>query len=318
MSTTQLTQGRISSQFFALALPMLAGNILQQLYNTIDAIIVGRFIGDAAFAAVGVSGSVMNLFLFLISGACSGAGILLSQFYGGEDWDCFHRDFFLSALFGFFLSLVLTVIGLFSLSGLLTLLQTPVDILSHTTQYLQVIYLGFPAAFAFHLSCTVLRSIGNTRAALLFLMVSMGANLVLDLLFVVGLGKGTAAAAAATVLAQVLAAALCILYLILRFPQLLFRRKDMVIDFPLLRRTAHFSLVSALQMCSLYIGKLLVQGTVNSFGSHSISAFTAATRIEGFANSFGDSGAAAMSVFIGQNTGADNRTRIRQGFHTGL
>ena len=317
MSTMQLTKGNIPSQLLALALPMLAGNILQQLYNTIDAVIVGRFVGDAAFAAVGVSGSVMNLFLFLISGSCSGAGILLSQLFGANDWDTFRRNFFLSALFGTALSLLLTICGLLTLPGLLTLLQTPANILPHAIEYLQVIYLGFPAAFAFQMSCAVLRSVGNTRAALLFLMLSMGANLALDVLFVVTLEGGTAGAAAATVLAQILAALLCILYLISHFPQLLFRRKDIVMDLPLLRRTAHFSLVTALQMYSLYIGKLLVQGSVNSLGSHAISAFTAATRIEGFANSFGDSGATAMSVFIGQNTGAQNHSRIRQGFYTG-
>lgn len=311
----QLTQGNISRQLIALSVPMLAGNILQQLYNTIDAVIVGNFVGDTAFAAVGVAGSVMNLFLFLISGGCDGVGALLSQFYGAGDGPAFRREFYLSGLFGAGACVVLTVLGLLVLSPLLALLQTPANVAVCAADYLRIIFLGFPAAFAYHLSSGMLRAVGNTRAALGFLALSMGANLVLDLALVPSMG--TAGAALATVLAQALAACLCAAYLRLRFPKLMFRREDMVMDLPLLKRTARFSFVTALHMCNLYIGKLLVQGTVNSLGEEAIVAFTAATRIEGFANSFGDSGAAAVAVFTGQNTGAGKADRVREGFRRG-
>jgi len=312
-----LTRGSIRAQLIALSIPLLLGNILQQLYNTIDSVIVGRFVGDGAFAAVGVAGAVMDLFLFLISGSCAGAGVLLSQFYGARDHSRFRRDFFLSALFGTGMSLLLTVLGMAALSPLLTLLKTPADICPYAVDYLQVISLGFPAAFAFHLGSTVLRSAGNTRAALGLLMVSIVVNLVLDVAFVAALHWGVAGAAWATVLAQLLAAVACLTYLRLRFPALIFGRADMVMDLPLLRHTARFSLVSALHMCNLYIGKLLVQGTVDSLGTDAISAYTAATRLEGFANSFGNSGSSAVSVFIGQNTGAGERERVRTGFLSG-
>ena len=316
-STSDLTQGPIRAQLVSLALPLLAGNILQQLYNTVDAVIVGRVVGDAAFAAVGVAGSVMNLFLFLISGGCSGVGVLLSQLHGAGDGPAFRRDLFLSSLFGLLLTLALTGAALVLLSPLLVLLRTPAAIQGFARDYLRIIFLGFPAAFAFHQGSAVLRAVGSTGAALAFLMVSMGTNLSLDLTFIPGLGLGVAGAAWATVLAQALAAGLCLAYLALAFPQLMFHREDMVYDGPLLRRTAHFSLVSALHMCNLYIGKLLVQGAVNSLGTEAISAYTAATRIEGFANSFGDSGHTAVSVFIGQNTGAGDQERVREGFFTG-
>ena len=316
-TAADLTHGPIRRQLIALALPLLAGNILQQLYNTIDAVIVGRFVGDGAFAAVGVAGSVMNLFLFLISGGCSGVGVLLSQLHGAGDGPAFRRDLFLSSLFGLLLTLALTGAALVLLSPLLVLLRTPAAIQGFARDYLRIIFLGFPAAFAFHQGSAVLRAVGSTGAALAFLMVSMGTNLSLDLTFIPGLGLGVAGAAWATVLAQALAAGLCLAYLSLAFPQLMFHREDMVYDGPLLRRTAHFSLVSALHMCNLYIGKLLVQGAVNSLGTEAISAYTAATRIEGFANSFGDSGHTAVSVFIGQNTGAGDQERVREGFFTG-
>lgn len=311
----QLTQGNISRQLIALSVPLLAGNILQQLYNTIDAVIVGNFVGDTAFAAVGVAGSVMNLFLFLISGGCDGVGTLLSQFYGAEDGPTFRREFYLSGLFGAGACVMLTALGLAVLSPLLDLLRTPANVAVYAKDYLRIIFLGFPAAFAYHLASGVLRAVGNTRAALGFLALSMGANLILDLALVPSMG--TAGAALATVLAQALAAVLCVAYLRLRFPALMFHRADMVMDLPLLKRTARFSFVTALHMCNLYIGKLLVQGAVNSLGEEAIVAFTAATRIEGFANSFGDSGAAAVAVFTGQNTGAGEDGRVREGFRRG-
>ena len=315
MTCVQLAQGNIGRQLIALSAPLLAGNILQQLYNTVDAVIVGRFVGGAAFGAVGVAGSVMNLFLFLISGGCDGVGALLSQFYGAGDGPSFRRDFFLSGVFGTGASLALTALGLLALNPLLALLHTPESVALYAAGYLEIIFLGFPAAFAYHLSSGVLRSVGSTRAALFFLALSMGVNLGLDLLLVPRLG--VEGAALATVLAQALAAALCTNFLRLRLPELLFRREDMVLDLPLLRRTARFSFVTALHMCNLYIGKLLVQGTVNSLGEDAITAFTAATRIEGFANSFGDSGAAAAAIFIGQNTGAGEEARVRTGFRAG-
>ena len=317
MNTTHLTSGNIRGQFIALAAPLLMGNILQQLYNTIDAVIVGQYVGQNAFAAVGVAGSVMNLFLFLINGGCAGVGVMLSQFYGADNLPAFRRGFFLSAVAGALFTLLLTGTALLSLLPLLRVMQTPAEVIPYGAEYLRTIYLGFLSAFAFHVSSAVLRCVGDTRSALLFLLISMAVNLSLDLWFIAGLGMGVSGAALATVLAQGLAALLCAGYLALRHPQLLFRPRDMRFDAPLLRRTARFSLVSAMQMCSLYVGKLLVQGTVNSLGTDAIAAYTAATRIEGFANSFGDSGATSMSIFIGQNTGAKNHDRVRQGFVTG-
>ena len=315
--TGDLTCGPVRAQLAALALPLLAGNILQQLYNTVDAVIVGRVAGEAAFAAVGVAGSVMNLFLFLISGGCTGMGVLLSQLNGAGDGPAFRRGCFLSALSGGGAVALLTGAGLFLLPGLLELLRTPAEVKPYALEYLRILFPGFLAAFAFHFGSAVLRAAGNTRAALAFLSVSMGANLVLDLLLIAALGWGVAGAAWATVAAQTLAAALCLGYLRRRFPQLVFRRADMVYDGPLLRCAARFSLVTALHMCSLYLGKLLVQRTVNGLGTAAVSAYTAAVRIEGFANSFGDSGCAAVSVFTGQNTGAGNRARVEQGFWQG-
>ena len=304
METAALTRGSIPPQLVSLALPLIFGNILQQLYNTIDAMVIGRFAGETAFAAIGVAGTVMNLFLFLLSGCCTGISVLFAQQYGSRDLAGFRQEGFLASVFGGLFTLVLSLAALLLLRPLLTLMQTPEDVARLAADYLVVI---FGAA---------LRSVGDTRSALLALLAAMAANLALDLLFVARLGMGIAGAAWATVLAQLLSVALCLLYLARRYPQLLFRREDRRLDRGLLRRTVSYGAVSALHQSSLYIGKLLVQGAVNSMGTPMISAYTATTRIEGFANSFGDSGAQAVSVFTAQNTGAGEERRVREGFRT--
>ena len=317
-STSDLTQGSIRAQFIALALPLLLGNILQQLYNTVDAMIIGRFVNQTAFAAIGVAGSVMNLFIFLLGGACNGISVIFAQLYGGRRWDELRRESFLSLTFGVVLSLVLSAVGAAALPWLLPLIQTPPEVASYVQTYLLIIFAGLPATFLYNWCSAVLRAAGNTATALWVLAVAIALNTTLDVALVAVCRWGIAGAAAATVAAQLFAALACLVYMRRKYPRLLFGRRDMVFDGALLARTANYGIVSALQQSSLYIGKLLVQGAVNSAGTDVIAAFTAATRVEGFANSFGDSGCAAMSVFIAQNRGAGENKRLKKGFFRGL
>ena len=317
-STSDLTQGSIRAQFIALALPLLLGNILQQLYNTVDAMIIGRFVNQTAFAAIGVAGSVMNLFIFLLGGACNGISVIFAQLYGGRRWDELRRESFLSLTFGVALALVLSAVGAAVLPWLLPLIQTPPEVASYVQTYLLIIFAGLPATFLYNWCSAVLRAAGNTATALWVLAVAIALNTTLDVALVAVCRWGIAGAAAATVAAQLFAALACLVYMRRKYPRLLFGRRDMVFDGALLARTANYGIVSALQQSSLYIGKLLVQGAVNSAGTDVIAAFTAATRVEGFANSFGDSGCAAMSVFIAQNRGAGENKRLKKGFFRGL
>ena len=317
-STSDLTQGSIRAQLIALALPLLLGNILQQLYNTVDAMIIGRFVNQTAFAAIGVAGSVMNLFIFLLGGACNGISVIFAQLYGGRRWDELRRESFLSLTFGVALALVLSAVGAAVLPWLLPLIQTPPEVASYVQTYLLIIFAGLPATFLSNWCSAVLRAAGNTATALWVLAVAIALNTTLDVALVAVCRWGIAGAAAATVAAQLFAALACLVYMRRKYPRLLFGRRDMVFDGALLARTANYGIVSALQQSSLYIGKLLVQGAVNSAGTDVIAAFTAATRVEGFANSFGDSGCAAMSVFIAQNRGAGENKRLKKGFFRGL
>ena len=316
--TAVLTRGSIPQQLIWLTLPLICGNILQQLYNTVDAFIIGRFLGSDAFGAVGVAGTVMNLFIFILSGCCTGVAVLFAQFYGSRDLASFRREGFQALVFGLSVTVVLGLGGLTLLEPLLALIQTPENIEHLVTEYLTVIFLGLPVTFLYNLGSAALRAAGNTLAALFPLMAATALNVGLDILFVGGFSMGIAGAAVATVLAQGFAALLALGYLRWRMPQLLFGREDLHLDWDMLRRTASFGLVSALQQSAVYIGKLLVQGAVNSMGNEAINAYTAATRIEGFANSFGDSGAEAVSVFVAQNTGAGEKKRVKRGFFTGM
>ena len=276
-----LTGGSIPQHLLRLAAPLIMGNILQQLYNTVDAFILGRFAGEAEFAAVGVAGSVMNLFLFMITGACTGISVIFAQLYGAGERERFCREHWLSLSCG----LLATTIC----SGLGFVLLPP-----------------------------LLRAIGRANAALMALAAAVTVNVALDYCFVARFHMGIAGAAWATAASQAISAVLCIAYLRRKAPELIFACADRHMDKELLRQTAHFSFVTALHQSSLYIGKLLVQGAVNTGGTDMISAYTATTRIEGFANSFGDSGSAATSVLVAQNRGAGKEERVRASFRGSL
>lgn len=316
--STDLTKGDIKGELVALTVPLIIGNILQQLYNTIDAVVIGRYVGHTAFAAIGVAGTVMNLFIFVLSGCCAGISVILGQLFGGEDLERFRNEFFLSTVFGVAFTIIVSICGIILLEPLLTLIQTPLDVAHYSHEYLVIIFCGLFATYLYNLCSAALRSVGNTKAALVILAISIIVNLVLALLFVAGFHMGVVGTAWATVISQLISVLLSLLYIRIKLPFLMFQRSDMKFDGSLIKKTVNFGAASALHQSSLYIGKLLVQGAVNSMGIDMISAYTATTRIEGFLNSFGDSGAAAISIFIAQNAGSGNEKRVQKGWRISL
>lgn len=204
------------------------------------------------------------------------------------------------------------------LSPLLRLIQTPSELKTFVSVYLTIILASLPAEFLYNLYGALLRAIGRANAALMVLAAAVTVNVALDYCFVARFQLGIAGAAWATAASQAISAVLCILYLWRKAPELIFARADCHMDGELLKQTAHFSFVTALHQSSLYIGKLLVQGAVNTGGTDMISTYTATTRIEGFANSFGDSGSAATSVLVAQNRGAGKEERVKESFRSSL
>ncbi len=317
-STKDLTKGAIKSQLIALTFPLIVGNILQQFYNTMDSFIVGRYVGHSAFAAVGVAGSIMNLFIFVLNGACNGISIIFAQLYGQKKWERLKRESFVSLLLGGIFTLGLSALSMFFLKPLVFAIQTPKNVRPYVFDYLWIILAGLLITFLYNWCSSALRAAGDTKTPLWTLIISMVLNLILDFIFVVFFKMGTAGTATATVLAQLISFICCLFMMRKKCPIFFFGTKDMKFDKVLIKKTANYGIVSALQQSSIYIGKLLVQGAVNTGGTDMISAYTATMRIEGFTNSFGDSGAAALSVFVAQNDGAGQKERAKKGFKEGM
>ena len=312
------TEGNLSGHLVALAVPLVFGNILQEFYNTIDAFVVGRYAGKEEFAAIGIAGTVMNLFLFALVGCCTGFSVLFAQAYGQKDMGEVRRQHFSALAAGLGCTLFLMLLGIAGMRPLLAVLQTPTELQGYVATYLHWIFLSLPAAFLYNLQASLLRAAGDTKAALYVLAAAVGMNLILDLVLVAGCGRGIEGAAMATALTQLFSAVVCFLYLRVTHPEMLLRREDCHPESVRLRHTLKFGLVSSMHQCSLYLGKMFVQGAVNTGGTEVIAAYTAATRIEGFANSFGTSGSTATSILTAQNYGAGRKERVEQTYHCSL
>ncbi len=315
-----LTSGTITPQLVHLCLPLLAANVLQQLYNIINSLVVTRYIGSSAFAALGVAESVMNLFIYVITGACMGAAVLVAQFFGEENYSRLRRQLYVSAVLIGGCTLGAVVLGQLFLPQLLTIIQTPAELMDDVSVYLRIILLGMIFTFTYNFLAATLRAVGDTRAALYFLLISLGYNLAAAWVLVAVLGLGITGTALATASAQLLSSLLCFLYIRKRRPFLKIQRGDMGMDRTLIHRTSSYAVVAALQQSSLYLGKLMIQSAVNGISLVStapISAFTAATRIENFTQAFGISACEAIAIFVAQNKGAGQDRRALQGFARG-
>lgn len=239
--------------FIGLMLPLMATNLLQQLYYTIDTIVIGRYASADAFAAIGIAGSVLNLFLFTIVGACTGVSVLFAQSFGAQNLSAFRREHFLTIAAGLLATAVVSLAGILLLPLIQRLILVPEELRELVRVYLLITLTGLPAAFLYNLYSALLRATGHPGVVLAALALSTAVHLVLDLWFIQILQLDLVGAALSTVLSQLLAAGLCIFYLFCHTPELLFRREDCRFDRSLLWATARCSFVTALHQSSLYI-----------------------------------------------------------------
>lgn len=301
-------------EFMRLIAPLIAGNILQQFYNTVGALVVGRYIGQAEFAAVGIASSAMNLFLFAAVGACIGISVIFAQLFGAGDLAAFRREHYTALKGGLALFLLLALLGCVLSPLLLDVLQTPEELKKSAEIYLITVLAALPASYVYNFYSALLRAVKKVAVPLAILAFSVALNLLLALLFIDRMKLGMFGAALSTACAQLAAAILSAIYSNLAMPQLKYGAEERCFDRELAKKTLGFAGVTAIQQTGLYLGKLFVQGAVNTMGTPIISAYTATTRIEGFANSFGDSGASAASVLVGQSFGAGDRERVKKCF----
>ena len=305
-------------QLVRLCLPLLCANVLQQLYNVINSLVVARYLGSGAFAALGVAESVMNLFIYVITGACMGAGVLVAQFYGEGNLPRLRQQLYVSALLIGGCTLTAVVLGQIFLRPLLGLIQTPAELMDDTARYLRIVLVGMLFTFTYNYLAATLRAIGNTKAALYFLLTSLGYNLLAAWVLVAQLKLGIVGTALATSSAQLLSALLCLLYMGKKLPFLRISKADMHLEPMLMRLTTSYAAVAALQQSSLYLGKLMIQSAVNGISTDAISAFTATTRVENFTQAFGISACEAIAIFVAQNQGAKQYRRANRGFLRGF
>ena len=313
MQESKLLTGSITKSLLIFALPMIAGNLLQQCYNIADTIIVGRFLGADALAAVGSAYTLMTFLTSIILGLCMGSGASFSISYGQQDFDRMKSGIFQSFVFIGAVTVVLNVAVFAGIRGIIWFLRVPGSITGLMEDYLLVIFAGIVGTFLYNYFACLLRSIGNSRVPLIFLAVSAVMNIVLDLVFVVVFYWGVAGAAFATILSQYVSGVGLAVYTRIRFPEMMPGKQHRKWDHKIFHEITSFSFLTCLQQSVMNFGILMVQGLVNSFGPVIMAAFAAAVKIDSFAympvQDFGN----AFSTFIAQNYGAKKEDRIRKG-----
>lgn len=308
-----LTEGSITGRLLWFALPLMAGNLLQQLYNVADTLIVGRFLGADALAAVGSAYSLMTFLTSILLGLCMGSSAYFSIQFGRRDDERMKNGFFLSFVLIGAVALALTAASFVLLDWIIRALQAPTEVAPLMHDYLFYIFFGIIATFLYNFFANLLRSVCNSVTPLIFLGISAVLNIVLDLVFVLVFRWGVAGAAVATVIAQYVSGVGLMLYYLLRFPALRVARQHIRWDGRAVCEIAGLSVLTCVQQSVMNLGILTVQGLVNSFGTTVMAAFAAAVKIDAFAylpvQDFGN----AFSIFLAQNYGAQEKDRLKQG-----
>lgn len=318
MASVNMTVGSPTKHLISYAVPLILGNLFQLTYNAVDSIIAGRFIGKEALAATGTASPVMNIIILGISGICIGAGVLMSEFFGAKDKENLKKEMATTLLFGLLFSILVVCLGIGLTPALLTLLKVPQEVMGMTTVYLRIIFLGAPFTYFYNALASALKSVGDSKTPLKFLMISSVLNGVLDILFIGFLGFGIVCSAVTTVLAEAVSAGLSMAYIYKKIPDLRLGRSEWSMDGRLLKKTLQYGSVTALQQACQPVGKLMIQGAVNTLGVDTIAAYNAVTRVDDFAFTPEQSISHGITTFVAQNRGAKKEARIQPGFVRGL
>ena len=307
-----LIHGPIFQSLVIFAIPLLISNIFQQLYNTMDTMIVGNVLGDASLAAIGACTSIYDLLVGFALGIGNGLAIVTARSFGSKDEKLLKKSVAGSIVSGIFVSLGVTLIGIFGLKPLLTLLKTPVEIFDEAYRYIFVIVLFTIVMFAYNLCAGLMRAIGNSVMPLIFLIVSSLLNIVLDLLFITQFHLGVMGAAIATVIAQGISVILCFIYMINKTKLLIPSKEDFKYDAPLYKELLGQGFSMGFMSCIVSAGSVILQYGINKLGYLIIAGHTAARKIYMFFNMPFMAMGMAISTFVSQNKGANQRDRIKK------
>lgn len=321
MSTSfvqDMTEGNEVKLLIKFSLPMLLGNVFQQFYNMIDSIVVGKYIGANALAAVGATSSLIFLTFSICLGLSIGIGIIISQYFGAKDEENVKRAIanavYVIAVSGIIMSIITSTLA----RPILQAMHTPPEILDNSTVFLRIVSGGMIAVAAYNAIAAVLRALGDSKTPLIFLFLSCIVNVVLDLLFVLKFGFGVAGTAWATVISQGIAALGCTVFALINNPYFKLKREHMKVNWPIINKCIKIGIPVAVQNSMIAVSLVALQRVVNGFGETAVAAYTATIRIEQLIQQPFNSLGAAMATFAGQNMGANKLERVRKGYYKSI
>lgn len=311
-----MTAGSPAKAIVGFTIPVLIGNIFQQFYSMVDTIIVGKFVGTKALAAVGSVGTINFLIIGFMLGLTAGFTVLTAQRYGAGDMKNMRRTVGSAAVLSLMVTVVMTMISMLGMHGLLKFMHTPEDIFADAYQYIMIICGGIFATVLYNLLASVLRALGNSQVPLYFLILSALLNVLLDLLFIIVFQWGAAGAAYATVISQGVSGVLCLVYIAKKMPELRLQKDDFRLSAHIVKMQVGIGIPMALQYSITAIGTMMVQSALNMLGSMAVAAFTAASKVEQIATQAYVALGTTMATYCAQNMGAGKIDRIRKGFRT--
>ena len=314
--TVDITEGVIWKQLLLFAFPLLASNILQQLYNTVDSAIVGKFINAEALAAVGSTGSLTGMIIGLFMGIATGAGVVIAQYYGARDVDNLQDSIHTAMALSIISSLILMVLGTLSTPMLLRIMKSPADVIDMSIEYLQVYFIGIFPSMVYNIGAGILRAVGDSKRPLYYLLIGCIINICLDLVFINIFHWGVAGAAWATNIAQTVSAVLVMLNLMKSTDIYNVQLRKIRVHVHMIKRIVIIGVPAGLQAVVISLSNVIIQSRINMFGSSAMAAASAMSKIDGFLymmiNAFG----LAITTFVGQNIGAGKYDRVKKSVKT--
>lgn len=313
-----LSEGSIRKKMLLFAIPIFVGQVFQQLYNTIDSLIVGRYLGNKALAAVSSSGSLIFMMVGFFNGVAMGAGVIIAKEFGAKNYKKMRRVIHTDVAFGLIAGILLTIVGIFGTPAILRWMNTPAEVMPQSIQYFRIYFCGSVFSILYNIFVGILQAVGDSRHPLYYLIASSITNVILDFVFVGVLGYGVGAAALATIMAQFISALLCFLRLLRENPEYRLNIKEIGFDRESLAGIVRFGLPSGVQNSVIAFANLVVQSNINSFGANAMAGCGAYFRLEGFAFLPVTCFAQGLSTFVGQNLGAKKYDRVKQGVRFGV
>ena len=316
--STDMTTGSIWKRMVSFAVPVFLGNLCQQLYNAVDSVIVGKFVGKQALAAVASSGNLIFMMTGFFMGLFIGAGIVIAQYFGARNYEKVRSAVHTDIAFALCCGVLLTLLGVFFTPTILTWMRTPADVLDTSILYFRLYFLGSLATILYNAGMGILQAVGDSRSPLYYLVISSVVNVALDLLFVGAMDMGVAGAAVATVISQVVSAVLCIIKLTRSDGPYRLEIKRIGFDLPLLKKITSQGVPSGVQNSIIAIANVVVQSNINTFGSDAMAGCGSYAKVEGFVFLPITSFAMALTTFTGQNLGAGQYDRAKKGARVGF